>query len=131
MNLKIYEAYSNELIVKAIPGSSHQVNSSKCALIEFLFSSISMIFFKINSESTFTGKGLKYPFSPVKHIFDSWLSSLQLFKSDIFNPAVKSFKLQNTKIKYLNPGNIVTENLTNWGKVSTLYLLTYFLTMQA
>ena len=110
MNFKIFEAYSNELFDKDIPGSSHQVNNSNCALIEFLFSSISMRFLKIKSELTITGKGLKYPFSPVKHIFDSWLSSLQLFKSDIFNPAVKSFKLQNTKRKYLNPGNIVTEN---------------------
>ena len=113
MNLKIFEAYSNELFDNAIPGSSHQVNNSKCALIEFLFSSISMIFLKINSESTFTGKGLKYPFSPVKHIFDSWFSFLQCFKSDIFNSAMQTFKVQNTKRKKSNPWNIVTSNLTN------------------
>ena len=109
----IFEAYSNELFDKAIPGSSHRVINSNCALIEFLFSSISMIFLKTNSESTFTGKGLKYPFSPVKHIDDSWLSSLQLFKSDIFNPAMQGAKVQNTKIEYLDPWNIVTNNLTN------------------
>ena len=130
MNFKIFGSYSNELFDKAIPGSSHEVNNSNCALIEFLFSSISMRFLKNKSELTSTGKGLKYLVSSVKHIFDSWLSSLQLFKSDIFSPAVKSFKLQNTKRKYLNPGNIVTENLSNWGKIPILYLLTCFLTMQ-
>ena len=113
MNLKIIEAYSNELVDKAIPGSSHQVNNSIFVLIEFLFSSISMIFLKINSESTFTGKGLEYPFSPVKHIFDAWLSSLQLLKSDIFNPAMQGVKVQNIKTKYSNPWNIATNNLTN------------------
>ena len=113
MNLKIFEAYSNEFFDEAIPGSSHQVNNSIFVLIEFLFSSISIIFLKINSESTFTGKGLEYPFSPVKHIFDVWLSSLQLFKSDIFNPAMQGAKVQNTKIEYLDPWNIVTNNLTN------------------
>ena len=113
MNLKIFEAYSNELFDMAIPRSSHQVNNSKCALIEFLFSSISMRFFKINSESTFTGKGLAYPFSPVKHIFDSWFSFLQFFKSDIFNPAMQTVKVQNIKIKNSNSWNIVSDKLTN------------------
>ena len=113
MNFKIFESYSNELFDKAIPGSSHQVNNSNCALIEFLFSSISMRFLKNKSELTSTGKGLKYLVSSVKHIFDSWLSSLQLFKSDIFNPAMQGVKVQNTKIKYSDPWNIVTNNLTN------------------
>ena len=113
MNLKIFEAYSNEFFDEAIPGSSHQVNNSIFVLIEFLFSSISIIFLKINSESTFTGKGLEYPFSPVKHIFDAWLFSLQLFKSDILNPTMQGVKVQNIKTKYSNPWNIATNNLTN------------------
>ena len=100
MTFKIFEAYSDGLFDKVIPGSSHQVINSNCALIEFLFSSISMIFLKTSSESTFTGKGLKYPFSSVKHIKDALLFSLQLFKSDIFNPAMQGVKVQNIKIKY-------------------------------
>ena len=110
MNLKIFEAYSNEFFDEAIPGSSHQVNNSIFVLIEFLFSSISIIFLKINSESTFTGKGLEYPFSPVKHIFESCFSSLQFFKSEIFNLAAQGFKKQNMKRIYFNTWNMVTNS---------------------
>ena len=105
--LKKFEAYTSEILVKAIPGSSHAVHNSICALIKFLFSSISMRFLNIRFVSTITGKGLKYPFSPVKHIFELWLSSLQLFKSEIFNLALQGFKMQNTRRRYSNAKNIV------------------------
>ena len=54
-----FQAYVDEVFDKAIPGSTHQVHNSNCALIDFLFSSISMRFLKTNSVSTVTGKGLK------------------------------------------------------------------------
>ena len=66
------------------------------------------------SELTITGKGLKYPFWPVKHSFDSCLSSLQFFKSKVCNSAIQGLKVQTTKRRYLNAWNIVKDSLTTW-----------------
>ena len=101
------------MFAKVIPASSQEVHISNCALIEFLFWSISIIFLKTRLESTIAGKGLKYPFSPVKHIFDFCISSLQFFKSEIYNSALQSSKMQMMKRKYLKTWNIVTDNLSN------------------
>ena len=49
MNLFCF-AYTDEMFDKDIPGSNQEVVSSNCAVIEFLFLSISMSFLNTRSE---------------------------------------------------------------------------------